>query len=810
MASPPERPSSVLSESWATLSNYDVYSEDESHSVQTDNASLVGASVADDVASLDDDDHDHDAEHSEADNTDTDSHCSENQDNYGPEGAAVAEDSSLTATASLLSAEEPIIFPEPDEWPKAESVLELRDTLCVTDETELWGPMRDRAANIGGDLSVTVYQTVAKRGLESDRAFRVVYVGDTDFKGCILDKLGDALIANPNNAPLDSSGESERFHVVPTAVGSDSAPGYAELLPLQVQLMVDECTGAYDEFDEPGNITVVFNHGGRCSSYREGSKHRISSSPKWTPPDLAIFFVSEFEADYSLNRRFKAEQFMRRHAIPCLFISEKPHWAMGYPSHSQDRPGPHIAVEAYNPETQTTVVVGRSMVDLTTFERICPEQLNRNLSALVGPRKSGPVAPKKQKGKPQDFHAVEKYPKDSTLHHVARGCSEPSPAMRQVTMLLVCLIGLSLGYAGIKYLVMLLLQCFGGSAVTSMQSANALLSSTPTASFTRSSAKSLSTSSLITPTSDLSVAACGVDNALSLNNYLAEISRPMIETPNDSDKFQVHVIGDCHVIIKTPFPRGWRKGPNFDVKMTRAEEELSFELSRLFDGVHALRLVREDAYGLVNVTVKTKTKPVIEQITEVDFGTPWLKIANWKRAAQTWSSQLLNDLNSAQAGLSGAYNRVAVDLQTIGSTLRDEVYPARRDSLQRALKTANAAAVKSREIYGDVRHTARKHIGPSSALLRKRAESFHRDTSGFASRAWRTVFREAKKARETAKGFDLSYIGHRVREIGRSHSLAVAQKHARGLTRWRRRGQESAHCRSTYCQKGRAWSRTHR
>ena len=818
MASPPERPCSVLSESWATLSNYDVHSEDENHSVQTDNASLVGGSIADDVASLDDDDDDdsRDTEPSDVDKSDTDSHIFENQEHYGAEGRDIAEASNLTDTATLLSGAKPIFFSEPDEWPESEDTLELSHCLGPVDETKLWEPVRKRAEKVGAAVTATIHQTVTKEGLELDRPFRVVYIGDPDFKGCILDKLGDALIANPNAASLDGSGGSERFHVVPAAVGADSAPGYAELLPLQVQLMVDECNGAYYDTAEPSNITALFNNGGRCTSYRDGPQYKISCSSKWTPPDLAIFFVSEPEI---LPDR-TIDQFMVRHSIPRLFISDKPVWAKGFPIYLQDRRSLHVALAARNPKTDYTSVLARSMVDLNTFERVCPEQLNRNLAALMGTRKPSAVQSKKHKGKSQEFHDVEKYPKDSSFHHVARSYSEPNPALRKATMLLVGLIVLSLGYAGVKYLAVLLLQYLGSSAVTSVQSGGVALTPTSTASFTRSSAKSLSTSTRTTPTNDLSVAACGVDNALSINNYLAEISRPMIESPNESDKFQVHVIGDCHVIIKAPSPKGWRKGPNFDVKVARAGQELSFELTRLFDGVHALRLVREDAYGLLNVTVRTKTKPAIEQVTEVDFGTPWLKIANWKRAAQAWSSQLLNDLNSAQAGLSEAYNRVAVDLQTMGNTLRDdmrtmgytlrdEVYPARRDSLQRALKTANAAAVKSRKLYGDIRDIARKHLGPASAVLRKRAESLQRDAFGFVSRASKKVYRHVKKTHESTKRLDFSHIRDRVRQIGRSPSLAVAQKHARELTRWRRRGQEAAHCHSSRCQNGRERTRTH-
>src|SRR5437667_9434651 len=64
-ASQMERPSSALSEGWATLSASDIHSEDDIQSEQTDVASLIGQSGPDDVASLEGRDND-----SELDSTD--------------------------------------------------------------------------------------------------------------------------------------------------------------------------------------------------------------------------------------------------------------------------------------------------------------------------------------------------------------------------------------------------------------------------------------------------------------------------------------------------------------------------------------------------------------------------------------------------------------------------------------------------------------------------------------------------------------------------------------------------------------------
>src|SRR2546423_936501 len=74
---------------------------------------------------------------------------------------------------------------------------------------------------------------------------------------------------------------------------------------------------------------------------------------------------------------------------------------------------------------------------------------------------------------------------------------------------------------------------------------------------------------------------------------------------NKSDRFQVQVIGDCHMIIKAPAKlKVKRRDPSFKISVTRGNELLdNLSLSKLFDGVYTVQIDREDAYGLLNVTI---------------------------------------------------------------------------------------------------------------------------------------------------------------------------------------------------------------
>jgi len=216
------------------------------------------------------------------------------------------------------------------------------------------------------------------------------------------------------------------------------------------------------------------------------------------------------------------------------------------------------------------------------------------------------------------------------------------------------------------------------------------------------------------------------------------------------------------------------------------DEKLPYELSRLFDGVYTLRLAREDAYGLMNVSISTKTKPVFDQVTSVDFGTPWLKIASWKKAAQAISSQLLRDLNAAHTGLSDAYIRFSSDLQIMSDTVK-KAYIARGEtkagsqfSVQRVLETTNAIMVKSKRVSENIRRGAEKRMSIASKQLCEQAQLINGEAMGFANEAWSTMQQHARKLRQSTYQFDLTGVAIKLQRV-KSPPLATAQNRARSV-----------------------------
>ncbi|OJD11698.1 hypothetical protein AJ78_07580 [Emergomyces pasteurianus Ep9510] len=801
-----ERPNSSLSESWATLSGSDIYSEDDSRSDQTDTASLVGRGVPDDVTSLegrDDDD-------SEVDSVDVHSYSSEPPP---PLPRHIREEQSLensdtTIKPSYQVVSDSIEFVEPDHWPEKETV-ELKHTIKVFNEAEVPDYLRSLPHDFGDcHLSVTIQQTMAKRSLDLAKPFRALYIGAPDFKHIILDKMGDVLVAGSDDGFNGVSGDSSRFHVVPASFGTGASPNYAELLPIHVQLIVDECVSAIAqrEQNKPSTISITLKNRNPCSSRWTGSGYDIQSATPWTPPDLAIFFIAQNDNYMARKIRSLCHTVMKRHGVPSMVISENPMWTKPYHLVPLDYQSLHICLESRDKVTGESRVLGRYPIDLKTFESIAPRQLNRNLASLSGLSASkaipkvteGPVQVAKSAGHIRnwkDWLDSKSSPDGSSellFFGIPYNLNTIANAFVTFGILAIGLLVIALITALINTLILLTVDISSqlpsfpiSPLLQGYPSTTASLppKTTTTSTTEASSLMPLSVSDLISPD-------CGGKDSFDIDTYISKLTSGTDAQGSTPDKFQVHVIGDCHIIIKLPSRlSSRRKAPKFDVTVARADQKIAFHQARLFDGVYTLRLQREDAYGPLNVSITTKSKPIIEQVTEVDFGKPWLKIANWKRAAQKLSVQLKKDINLASGGLSDVFNRVSVDLHEMSDILRGEIEFVGRASLQRALRTTSSMLARSKQLSEKISRRTQDRLVASTTFLRKQLSTVNTDMIQFANRGWHIIEKEARRLYQNPTAvydfnFARSFAVNAKRVGSSSQGLAVAQKQAAQL--WRR------------------------
>ncbi|KAE8146835.1 hypothetical protein BDV25DRAFT_161685 [Aspergillus avenaceus] len=782
---PIEHTSRSLSGSWATLSVSDAHSEDGGRSEQTDIGSLIDQTAPDDVASLDGQYSGSELYENDGDEYDSKSIFSESPELPAPfpQIRGSIDDSNITTQTAFRQGPESIEFIEPVQWPESE-VVELKHIMHMFEGTEAAELKEQFSSNFQDSvLTATVQQTMTKKSLDTDKPFRVLYIGDSDFRNIILDKMGDVLVSSTCSGPESSSTESSRYHVVPTSFGAGAIPNFAELLPIHVQLIVDECLKASTDLqsDRSNAIKLDFKNRPPCTSFWNGKEYCYSSRSEWKLPDVAIVFLSSRDSATAMEAQRLAHAFLERHGVPAMVISEKSMWKQ-----SESIPlnpySLHTSLEARHSSTGKTTVLRRYPIDLGTFESITPGQLNRNLASLVNicGRRSGKFIsenPKLPPSKPLDRRG---YTLKSTLIPSLSDYHRLAPMLRLTALSALLVAGILFGHSTIRL----------GTTLWSTNSdqlvaTDVISVSSDTAPFTNIVPKDgLRRASFPVLSSSMRDAQL-LGSKHGDNSHLGSLMAGSLPLEKqESGAFEVQVVGDCHLVIKPPSQiLNGKSQPRFNVQVSRGTINLDHELSQLFDGVYTLKLDRGDAYGTVNVTITMGSKPPFSQISTVDLGTPWLKLSNWRRAAQTITSQLTKDFNGAQSGMSEVYTRLSTDLQVLmgdvvkrAHTLCQEADIFRGDSLQLSLDTKDLVLAKSKQLSEAVRRTAVHPILAASSVFQDQTKRVNRETRDLVSDTWH-------KFSDHTHGYDLKSMREHLRNARKCNALDRAQRNAKGLMR---------------------------
>lgn len=647
-----------LSESWATLSNSDYSREDDLRSETTDVGSLVSQNGVEDVHSLGD--HSDSEAGDEPQPSSNDEYAQRSSRSFGQQQSG-ASSQNLTEVGTTLSNShsEFIAFEEPGSWPEKGQV-DLKHTIDILDEADMDIPHTGAA-----QLCVTLRMTMSRTRLDLQRPFRLLYIGNSNSKQDILAKISDALIAGAE-ANFDARrGESSLYHIAPSAFGDDGTPTHGEPMAVNNTLIVvDELkSAAYNVEVDPNEIELCLKYGTRYHSRQNGIGYEISSVMPWASPDVAIFFLANDDSRTVRDTMHCAQLFMLRHHIPFMMISDETYLTSTANTLLLNHQSLHICIESRQPGIFGSHILRRLPVDINTFDSMDPKQLNKGLACLIDtaqlsvptlPAQSGSTRENKMLS--SDAGDVEKNLGKSIWMTQAPAYGYKS-VLTQVLVLVVLVLG-SVCVYGVGRAGILTVSSFISAEGDLVTPSAALISAPLTIVHVQSE---LTSSHTPIPTIDVGNSLATVPNS----DLAALLTQPGNELlVNKSDKFQVQIIGDCHMIIKTPAKlKAKRRLPSFKVSVARGTELLDdFSLSELFDGFHAVKIDREDAYGLLNVTI-TLAKVGIVEVHEVDFGTPWLKVAGWKKGA----SQIQENLDTAQSALLAAIQQLRSDLQTAGN-----------------------------------------------------------------------------------------------------------------------------------------------
>ena len=669
-------------------------------------------------------------------------------------------------------------------------VLDAGDAYDVSQNFELQKP----ATSVVG----TVRQNMSDGGLHVTEPYKVMFVGPTSVKQPIIQKIGSALASSLDLTSTRSEEGLSKFTVVPISFGDGESPEVLLLDSMGLDMSVEECTSALlcpdDTLRDAIHLELKDHKVVRSSWDRTSNNFALSTDYKL--PDLAVLFLPNSETFEAKQTRIMVRSFMIRHDVPVILIASDTDWTNFARPMTLDRRTPHICLEARDHKDQVQQVLRRFPVDLQTFLDIDSSQMGRNLACIASE-----TTKETKTHRPTQHRSVFNGARDSWPKRIRTLVRQKT---RYTSFYSTCLLAALFLY-GVAMASMRTFNATSMLELANVEPKNAQHTRILDPRLKAASIAPSSTSSQIPKVqSSISITASdrSVPKSISpilSNTHLASLLlepslAPHKVTPNMSDKFKLQVVGDCHVVLTPPkwFTR-FKKTPALLFNVTRGKESLDYEFSTLFDGVYALKLAREDAYGALNISVWTAKRPKINETFQVDFGTPWLKIAGWKKAAQAITGQVRGELHSAQTGLNLAYGQTSTGVQALvrdavrraDAALR-EVEKIGLTSINQTSRTTEIMLAHSKELSRNMAQHLQQHSVKVSSRLAKQRTNLRKDVYDYTRRMSSLFTQQAQMLAEAATGLNVVALAHEVQDYREKH-LRETQKRALQMW-WKVRG----------------------
>ncbi|KAF8465256.1 hypothetical protein BDZ91DRAFT_727936 [Kalaharituber pfeilii] len=632
----------------------------------------------------------------------------------------------MASSANTLREEPvPVAQIEFEEPPNQNGLISVRHTIQEFTTEEATSILSQLAVEHPPDrLLCTVRQTMCQELLCLDEPFRFLYVGTASAKDEIFNKLGAALalpVVEGASSTISSDSKSSRFNVVPvTSFGLKSSPEVELIESFGVEMSLDVCSqaGRTKVPGRPDTLSLCLNGNQWVRSIYSDDGFRLEA-PGWKLPHLAVVFISEEDTLEQKLTRVYTQSFVGRHAIPTLMISQKPLCYKPAEKYTSDAKSIHMCLESRSSKTGE-VVYKRLPIDLCTFNSLDVRQMNRNLACVTGLAKSFEERPSTEIDRESTdsitlMHDVEKQPHTkSGLRPSFRWVQNNKPRdilmVAAINWLFIC--GIVGGLFAIAYMKFSR-DHTGVPVSTSLDTAQSVTGYiSPYSTMTSSE---VSTSVLPAPIKSTSVSRSKMSTTCTQQGGIAGLlPEPTPLAANDSQEFKVHIIGENNIIVRPPQQYTVaKKPPPMLVKVTRNGEHIDSEFSKLFDGVYTVVIPRDDAWGLLNVSIQTKSKPLMKETFELDFGMPWLKLTGWKKLA---------------------------------AQQKEEV-----------VKIAGQASAQGKRIAGEISHKTAQMKHETKKLLGEKVKKISEDVSGHMSRLYK-VSSSLSAGRLLRKAGSLEYV----------------------------------------------------
>lgn len=496
-------------------------------------------------------------------------------------------------------------------------------------------------------LVATVRQTMSRAYLSTQEPLRILYVGHSDAKREIILKVSNAIWASSKATATGGSSSQHGggvYNIVPISSFGPS-PELDLMEASQYQIKVEHCTMALGLEMESFmySITIDKDHQKTyiTSSNPDGS---CSISPTWTLPHIAIFYCADDEEEDDKQTREAAWQFMKRHGISSVFISESETFAADRADSWDDHitgDAVHVCIESRDPDLPTPLQ--RFPIDLATFLHIDARQMNRNLAHLAGMaqlvEKTELSTPKSTKSilctrAREAWAAVKSHDQVRCImdrHRRWLYALLIPVLMALVTPFLSAMVGWPYinnstppSHASVTDILGLgSTACLARPATLSSSTtlastavSTATSTSTVVVNVTSTKTKTINVSQVLPTTSSLA-------SALSFAGLLVD-NKPS-SPPVDAAKKKtcsVALLGPAEVLVMLPPNRRasfFTKEEPVTVDVTRGKETVMIMTSSLDEGI-MVKVPPKEAHGTLNVSVVSLRKPKINETFEVDFG----------------------------------------------------------------------------------------------------------------------------------------------------------------------------------------------
>jgi hypothetical protein len=583
--------------------------------------------------------------------TDTDEDAAENTS----EASSIRYADQALQSPSTRSTVDALQYRSPSDHPQSIEFLEAdvdKDSQVILDKISVKHTIRefteDETSSIAKDMDMseaprrlvaTIRQTMSPSCLSTKEPLRILYAGSQAARMDIIYKISSAICASggAEAGQVSSRSGDGVFNIFPISeFGSTNMPDVHLLESSGRQIRVEDCTSAEEMVIEgdsfPGDTVYSVTVDGD-KTYR--SLFTPSGSviqPKWTTlPHIAIFFCTEKDDETVQRTRNFAWEFMSRHGVPSIFISNEQSFTRaptGRWSDFVDQHAVHLCLESR--DRDGPMQSRRLPIDLTSFLNIDARQMNRNLTYLTG------------LAEPQDLAASEE---------TVLSSEEAKKAREPLTFLCGSRRAVREYLEENQWVITLAMTVFGGlvamflaalpqfSQTVSPSSQAPIFSTvTPGLLFTASSAAptvatttviinvtATKTATKIVQIRPTAASASSVASVLSFAGFLSDkassAAAPAQEEKKTSCSVEIYSSNEILVRVPSGSKATWLAKGAIDIDVYRGDDQLKSKLSSVDEGI-IIEVNKKDAYGVLNISVITTRKPKINQTFEVNFGKP--------------------------------------------------------------------------------------------------------------------------------------------------------------------------------------------